>query len=161
MKKAHFVVHEHHASHLHFDFRLEIAGTLKSWAVPKGPSLNPAEKRLAIAVPDHPLDYRTFEGIIPAGHYGAGVVVIWDEGLFEPLEEPLAALRKGHFSFRLEGEKLRGEFALARMRGRDSDKDWLLMKKDDEFAEAGWTLQPVLTAEQSRKLAEQMNGRAN
>jgi bifunctional non-homologous end joining protein LigD len=129
-----FVVHEHHASRHHFDFRLEISGTLKSWAIPKGPSLNPKDKRLAIMVPDHPLDYIAFEGIIPEGEEGAGPVVIWDRGLFVPLEtdDPEAALNnKGAFSFELKGKKLKGAFALVYMKGlpKSTGKEWLLVKK--------------------------------
>lgn len=156
MDRAHFVVHEHHTSHLHYDLRLEIGGVLKSWAVPKGPSMNPADRRLAIAVADHPLEYGRFEGIIPAEMYGAGPVVIWDEGPFEPLEDPEAALEKGRLTFRLEGKYLRGEFALARMRGRGTGKEWLLMKKKGDFADAGWKLEQALTAARRRALQERV-----
>src|SRR5512147_241649 len=109
-----FVVHEHHASRLHYDFRLEIAGVLKSWAIPKGPSMNPADKRLAVMVPDHDLTYIDFEGVIPKGTYGAGPVVVWDAGEFELLgtDDPEAALTIGKLSFKLKGKKLKGEFAL-------------------------------------------------
>ena len=156
MASAHFVVHEHHASHLHYDFRLEIGGVLRSWAVPKGPSMNPADRRLAIAVEDHPLKYGSFEGIIPAASYGAGPVVIWDEGGFEPLEEPQAALAKGHLSFRLEGKILKGEFALVLMKGRGAGKEWLLMKKKDRFAAVDWRLEQALTAQKRRTLEERV-----
>lgn len=128
-----FVVHEHHASHLHYDFRLEIDGVLKSWAIPKGPSMNPRDRRLAIAVADHPLEYGAFEGIIPAGSYGAGEVVIWDAGTFIPLNDPAVGLDEGRLTFRLEGKRLRGEFALVRFTGRR--KDWLLLKKRDADAD--------------------------
>lgn len=125
MPPARFVVHEHHASRLHYDLRLEVGGVLKSWAVPKGPSMDPADKRLAVRVTDHPLEYASFEGVIPEGSYGAGTVVIWDEGIFEPVDDPEVGLSKGHLSFRLKGTRLRGEFALVRMK-RDL---WLLIKK--------------------------------
>ena len=156
MGKTRFVVHEHHASHLHYDFRLEIDGVLKSWAVPKGPSMNPADKRLAIRVDDHPLVYADFEGIIPVGSYGAGAVVIWDAGDFEPLEDPQTGLEKGRLSFRLSGRQLHGEFALALMKGRGSGKEWLLMKKKDEFADPAWMLEQVLTLEKSNSLRERV-----
>ncbi len=154
MSQTRFVVHEHHATHLHYDFRLEVGGVLKSWAVPKGPSMNPADRRLAVSVADHPIEYGRFEGIIPSGRYGAGAVVIWDEGSFEPLEEPLAALHKGRLSFRLEGKHLRGEFALALMKGRGTGKEWLLMKKKDAFADPGWELKEALTATRRKSLEE-------
>jgi len=154
MNKTRFVVHEHHASHLHYDFRLEIGGVLKSWAVPKGPSLNPADKRLAILVEDHPLVYANFEGIIPAESYGAGPVVIWDEGEFEALEDPESGLAKGRLSFRLAGKRLRGGFALALMEGRGTGKEWLLMKKKDDFADPSWKLEQALTPEKRKELKE-------
>jgi bifunctional non-homologous end joining protein LigD len=140
--KGRFVVHEHHASRLHFDFRLEVAGVLKSWAVPKGPSLDPGQKRLAVEVPDHAVSYINFEGRIAEGKYGAGEVVIWDNGRYECVNDAIAALKAGRLSFRLEGKKLRGEFNLVRMSGRD--KQWLLIKGRDEFADAGWKLETVL-----------------
>jgi bifunctional non-homologous end joining protein LigD len=136
-----FVVQLHDASHLHYDFRLEVNGVLKSWAVPKGPSLNPADKRLAIMVEDHPFDYRKFEGTIPEGNYGAGKVIVWDEGTYSPLgatsrkeSEKLmnAMLEKGHIKIMMHGHKLKGEFSLVRM--NNTDNQWLLVKKEDEFA---------------------------
>lgn len=139
-KQLAFVVQEHHASSLHYDFRLELDGVLKSWAVPKGPSMNPADRHLAMEVEDHPYEYRKFEGVIPEGSYGAGNVIIWDEGTYEPRAEttdPAAELRKGlkkgHLTFILHGTKLHGEFALLKMHGKDP-KAWLLVKKGDEFA---------------------------
>jgi bifunctional non-homologous end joining protein LigD len=129
-----FVVHEHHATRLHYDFRLEIAGFLKSWAIPKGPSMNPSDKRLAVMVDDHPLEYREFEGMIPEGHYGAGAVLIWDSGEFQPGEDPESDLKKGRLSFTLKGKKLKGAFSLILMKGRGSGKDWLLIKGQDSFA---------------------------
>jgi len=138
-----FVVHEHHASHLHYDFRLEIGEVLKSWAIPKGPSMNPHDKRLAIAVADHPLEYGAFEGIIPVGNYGAGQVVIWDAGIFIPLDDPVVGLDEGRLSFRLEGKRLRGEFALVRFIGKH--KEWLLQKKHDADADTTWKIERPLT----------------
>jgi bifunctional non-homologous end joining protein LigD len=140
-KKLAFVVQEHHATALHYDFRLEIDGVLKSWAVPKGPSLNPHDHHLAIRTEDHPFEYRTFEGVIPEGNYGAGNVIIWDEGWYEARadtddnEETLRQeLKKGHLTFILHGKKLHGEFALIQMHKADDPKAWLLIKKGDEFA---------------------------
>jgi bifunctional non-homologous end joining protein LigD len=145
-KKLAFVVQEHHASQLHYDFRLELDGVLKSWAVPKGPSLNPRDHRLAMHVEDHTYDYRTFEGVIPEGNYGAGNVIIWDEGWYEARKGGTAVsektlkdeFKKGHLTFILHGKKLKGEFALIKMRGSSADENaWLLVKKDDEFASTG------------------------
>jgi bifunctional non-homologous end joining protein LigD len=139
-----FVVQKHQASRLHYDFRLEIGGTLKSWAVPKGPSVNPEDKRLAVMVEDHPLEYARFEGVIPKGSYGAGTVMIWDEGTYEvpgttdrtqsetELEE---GLRQGHLSFVLHGKKLKGRFSLLKLKKGDA-KSWLLVKKQDDYAAA-------------------------
>lgn len=139
-----FVVHKHAARALHYDLRLELEGVLKSWAVPKGPSLNPSVKRLAIMVEDHPFDYKDFEGVIPEGNYGAGGVIIWDRGIYhhpsardrkESEELLLDGLRIGNMKFVLEGEKLQGEFAIVKT-GRDQ-KSWLLMKKKDRYAIKG------------------------
>lgn len=141
-KVLRFVVQKHAASHLHYDFRLELDGVLKSWAIPKGPSLDPSIKRLAMMVEDHPYEYRNFEGIIPKGNYGAGEVLIWDEGSYHATapqdkqgSEALlrAALHKGDLKFVLEGHKLKGEFALVKMKS-DKDNTWLLLKKKDEYA---------------------------
>jgi bifunctional non-homologous end joining protein LigD len=143
-KTLQFVVQKHAASHLHYDFRLEMDGVLKSWAIPKGPSLNPADKRLAMEVEDHPFDYKDFEGIIPAGNYGAGTVMVWDEGTYEPLQETngtkaaeekalLKELHDGSLKFRLNGKKLKGEFALVRTKGR-GENSWLLIKHRDRYA---------------------------
>ena len=140
-----FVVHKHRASHLHFDLRLELDGVLKSWALPKGPSLDPAEKKLAVMVEDHPFDYRTFEGVIPEGNYGAGTVMIWDRGSYHAVghatrlesEEALRqGLGRGHISFVLDGQRLKGEFALVKLK-RAEDNSWLLIKKSDAFAHTG------------------------
>lgn len=125
-----FVVQEHHATHLHYDFRLEMDGILKSWAIPKGPSLDPAIKRLAIMVDDHPLEYASFEGHIPEGEYGAGDVIIWDKGSYKLLK---GSLKEGKLEFYLLGKKLKGAFVLLKLRGKE--KEWLLIKKKDEFAD--------------------------
>jgi DNA ligase D-like protein (predicted polymerase)/DNA ligase D-like protein (predicted 3'-phosphoesterase) len=139
-----FVIHEHHASILHFDLRLEIAGVLKSWSVPKGPTLNSEIKRLAVEVEDHPLAYASFNGTIAEGQYGAGRSLIWDEGGLDVNEaDPLQALEEGRLSFTLTGKKLRGGFALVRMKGRKGKPQWLLMKKNDEHADVDWQLELV------------------
>ena len=154
IKNMRFVVHEHHATRLHYDFRLEIAGVLKSWAIPKGPSMNPADKRLAVMVDDHPLEYGEFEGIIPQGHYGAGPVLIWDMGEFQPEEDPESALKKGRLTFILKGKKLKGGFSLILMKGRGSGKDWLLIKGQDSFAKKDWEVKEELTPAKKKKLVE-------
>lgn len=137
-----FCVQKHAARHLHYDFRLEYRGVLLSWAVPKGPSMDPKVKRLAIKVEDHPLDYQYFEGVIPKGNYGAGTVKIWDHGYYssadaiEPkrIEKTLSqGLKKGHFNIIVKGKKIKGEFVFQKIR-TDKDNTWLLMKKADEYA---------------------------
>lgn len=137
-----FVVQRHKASRLHYDFRLEMDGVLKSWAVPKGPSLNPGDKRLAMMVEDHPYDYKDFAGTIPEGNYGAGIVEIWDKGMYTDLDNSVkasaekklkAGLKAGNLKFRLFGSKLKGEFALVKLKGND-DNSWLLIKHRDEYA---------------------------
>lgn len=141
ISKLSFVVQRHKASRLHYDFRLELDGVLKSWAVPKGPSMNPKDKRLAMMVEDHPYDYKDFEGVIPEG-YGAGIVEIWDEGTYTDLEsknkltteEKLSKdLKIGSLKFKIFGKKLKGEFALVKLKGKDKNA-WLLIKHDDEYA---------------------------
>lgn len=130
-----FVIQKHSARNLHYDFRLEMEGVLKSWAVPKGPSLDPAQKRLALRVEDHPLAYAEFEGIIPEKQYGAGSVIIWDRGIWEPIGDPGEGLKKGHLKFRLQGKKLQGAWMLVQIRGRENEKDnWLLIKERDDHA---------------------------
>ncbi|MGO4327377.1 DNA ligase D [Cupriavidus sp. 2TAF22] len=134
-----FVIQKHAARRLHYDLRLELDGTLKSWAVPKGPSLDPADKRMAVQVEDHPLDYGSFEGVIAPGQYGAGTVIVWDRGTWEPVGDPLAGYRDGKLKFALQGEKLHGHWTLVRMHGRDQDTArpaWLLIKERDEEARA-------------------------
>jgi bifunctional non-homologous end joining protein LigD len=145
-----FVVQQHAASSLHYDFRLEHRGVLLSWAIPKGPSLDPGEKRLAVRVEDHPLDYGGFEGVIPAGQYGAGRVIVWDRGRWQPLGDVDAALREGKLEFELEGRKLHGGWALVRLGGKRAKDgaNWLLIKRRDAFARAGaatgdWYAEPV------------------
>ena len=136
-----FVVQKHAASHLHYDFRLEMDGVLKSWAVPKGPSLNPEVKRLAMMVEDHPYSYKDFEGSIPEGNYGAGNVIVWDNGTYFPAddfegdaEDKLKAdLHKGRLSFIMKGKKLKGEFSLVKLKGKQENA-WLLIKKTDKYA---------------------------
>ena len=134
-----FVVQKHEASRLHFDFRLEIDGVLKSWAVPKGPSMNPKDKRLAIQVEDHPLSYAHFEGVIPEGNYGAGEVEIWDSGTYAYVgnsHDISSAIEHGLLEFKLHGHKLKGLFTLVRTNMDEKGKDWLLIKKEDIFAVA-------------------------
>lgn len=140
-----FVIQRHAASRLHYDFRLEMEGVLKSWAIPKGPSLNPQDKRLAMMVEDHPYDYKDFEGNIPEGNYGAGQVEIWDSGTYEPIEktklsnekELLKQLKEGSLKFILNGKKLQGEFALVKMKSAENNA-WLLIKHKDEFAKKSY-----------------------
>lgn len=146
MKEPHalrFVVHRHKATRLHYDFRLELEGVLKSWAVPKGPSMNPDDKRLAMQVEDHPYEYGQFEGVIPEGNYGAGIVEIWDQGTYKPLvreegntdEEVLVrGLQKGDLKLDMRGRKLKGGFALVHMKGGREENAWLLIKKRDKYS---------------------------
>jgi DNA ligase D-like protein (predicted 3'-phosphoesterase) len=141
-KEPVFVIQKHDASRLHYDFRLEVDGVLKSWALPKGPSLDPREKRLAVRTEDHPFDYAEFEGIIPEGEYGAGTVIVWDIGTYENTKEkqgktvPMAeALNGGHVTVWLKGKKLKGGYALTRFKKND-DENWLLVKMNDDHADA-------------------------
>jgi bifunctional non-homologous end joining protein LigD len=159
-RQLRFVVQEHGSKRHHYDFRLEIGGVLRSWAVPKGPSMDPADKRLAVMVPDHPLEYIDFEAVIPAGQYGAGPVVVWDSGAFVPLdtENPERSLADGKLSFELKGKKLKGAFALAHMRGlpKSTGKEWLLMKKKDSHAKEGYEIETALTPARLKKLEEKV-----
>ena len=143
-----FVIQRHDASRLHYDFRLELGGVLKSWAVPKGPSMNPADKRLAVMVEDHPVSYINFQGEIPEGNYGAGTVEVWDKGLFFPIDknhekltekQALATLKNGELKIFLKGDKLEGEFVFVRLKkagvsNGQVEKNWLLIKHKDEYA---------------------------
>ena len=157
-KQFRFVVQRHQASHLHFDFRLELGGVLKSWAVPKGPSVEPGEKRLAVQVEDHPVEYITFHGRIPKGNYGAGTVAIWDKGTFEPQskvsalseKQALAGIKKGHLDVELHGKKLKGLFSLVRL--KDTEPNWLLIKQKDK-AEADETTSVKAKTKKATKAA--------
>jgi bifunctional non-homologous end joining protein LigD len=160
-----FCVQRHDATRLHYDFRLEIDGVLKSWAVPKGPSLDPAVKHFAAHVEDHPVEYGGFEGNIPAGNYGAGSVMLWDRGTFEllgdlPAQEQLA---KGDLKFRLHGEKLKGDYAIVHMKGRGKGNEWLLIKKRDDHAVAGWDVEEhaysVLSGRTQEEIARNLPAR--
>jgi DNA ligase D-like protein (predicted 3'-phosphoesterase) len=160
--KPRFVIQKHDASSLHYDFRLEVDGTLRSWAVPKGPSADPREKRLAIEVEDHPLDYADFEGVIGKGNYGAGSVIVWDTGTYRNLDEERSmaeAIDAGHVKVWLEGRKLKGGWTLQRTRGGEKPQ-WLMIKRRDEEAEAGRnpeSAQPesVLTGRTVEQVAEE------
>ena len=156
-----FVVQKHRATQLHYDFRLEADGVLKSWAVPKGPSMDPAVKRLAMQVEDHPVDYAHFEGVIPEGEYGGGTVMVWDSGIYAPEKDESVsrALAKGELKFAVLGKKLKGGFVLVRTR----DRQWLLMKHKDEYAAEGEDIaetQPysVLTKRTLSEIAEDEGG---
>jgi bifunctional non-homologous end joining protein LigD len=162
---TYFCVQRHDATRLHYDFRLEIDGVLKSWAVPKGPSLDPGLKHLAAHVEDHPIEYGDFEGNIPAGNYGAGSVMLWDAGDFELLGEAsgLEQIARGDLKFRLHGEKLKGDFALVHMKGRGKGNEWLIIKKRDEFATPGWDVEEhafsVLSGRTQEEIARNLPAR--
>src|SRR5688572_24230209 len=161
-----FVVQKHDASRLHWDFRLELDGVLKSWAVPKGPSLDPGERRLAMRTEDHPLDYGTFEGTIPKGEYGGGTVMLWDRGRWvpEPGKDPSKTIEEGHLHFALEGERMKGEWVMFRLKPRPGEKaePWMLKKVTDDYAdeEAGDALVDdcVTSVTTGRTMAEIASG---
>lgn len=170
-----FVIQKHRATRLHYDFRLEMEGVLKSWAVPKGPSLDPVDKRLAMQVEDHPVSYFDFEGIIPEGNYGAGTVMVWDVGTWEPLSpEPVngtyvpgtaaeasAMLKKGDFKIRLHGKRMKGDFALIHMKGRrpgSKGTEWLLIKKHDDVAVDGYDINQYDSSVLSKQTMAQIAG---
>lgn len=170
-----FVVQRHRATRLHYDFRLEMEGVLKSWAVPKGPSLDPADKRLAMAVEDHPVSYFDFEGTIPEGNYGAGSVMVWDVGTWEPLSptpvngkyvpgtdvEAAAMLRTGDFKIRLHGKRLNGDFAMIRIKARrpgSKGNEWLLIKKHDEAVVEGYNIDDYDTSVLTKRTMAQIAG---
>src|SRR3954469_7316612 len=148
-----FVVQRHEARRLHYDLRLEIGGTLKSWAVPKGPTLDPKEKRLAVHVEDHPIEYGSFEGTIPAGNYGAGSVAIWDAGTYEVLGDldAVGQMERGDFKFQLHGSKLLGNFALVRIKSSKKN-EWLLLKKPDFAAQDAWDAEDPLEPVRKRNV---------
>ena len=162
-----FCVQRHDATRLHYDFRLEIDGVLKSWAVPKGPTLDPDVKHFAAFVEDHPLDYGTFEGNIPKGNYGAGSVMLWDAGTFELLSgmDGAGQIARGDLKFRLHGDKLQGDFALVHMKGRGKGNEWLILKKRDEFASPGWDVEAhahsVLSGRTQEEIARNLPAREN
>ncbi|MBI4059922.1 MAG: 3'-phosphoesterase [Elusimicrobia bacterium] len=149
-----FVVQEHHAKRLHWDFRLEVDGALKSWAVPRGPSLDPAQKRLAIRVADHDLAHADYEGVIPEGSYGAGPVLIWDKGEYEAIapSDPAVGLERGRLVLQLRGRILKGFFALVRFSGPGRERRWLLIKERDAQARPGWETPVALTPARARRL---------
>jgi bifunctional non-homologous end joining protein LigD len=152
LKTGRFVVHEHHARNLHWDLRLEIDGVLKSWAVPKGPSMRPGEKRLAVAVPDHSVSYIDFEGEIAEGSYGAGQVRVWDSGTFETKTDTSMQFGKGKLDVTFHGYTMKGKFALVKVHGQG--KNWLLIKGTDEYADPEWELGTVLKVERKPKAAK-------
>jgi bifunctional non-homologous end joining protein LigD len=163
--KPYFCVQRHDATRLHYDFRIEIDGVLKSWAVPKGPSLDPGVRHFAAHVEDHPIEYGGFEGNIPAGNYGAGSVMLWDRGTFQLLGDASGAeqIARGDLKFHLEGEKLKGDFALVLMKGRGKGNEWLIIKKRDAFAVPGWDVEghaySVLSGRTQEEIAQNLPAR--
>jgi bifunctional non-homologous end joining protein LigD len=159
-----FMVQKHDASRLHYDLRLELEGTLKSWAVTRGPSLDPADKRLAVRTEDHPMSYATFEGTIPKGEYGGGTVMLWDRGVWlpHPDKDPVKTLEEGHLHFTLEGERMKGEWIMIRMkpRGKERGENWLLRKIEDEFAGSPTGLTEMfLTSVKTGRTMDEIAGR--
>ncbi len=158
-----FVVQKHSATRLHYDFRLEMEGVLKSWAVPKGPSLDPADKRLAMQVEDHPVSYFDFEGTIPAGNYGAGTVMVWDVGTWEPQGNAGEMLAKGDLKFRLDGKKLKGDFALVHIKSRrpgTKGNEWLLIKHRDVYVQPGYDIDQYDYSVLTRRTMDEIAGDA-
>lgn len=156
-----FVVQKHSATRLHYDFRLEMEGVLKSWAVPKGPSLDPADKRLAVQVEDHPVSYFDFEGTIPAGNYGAGTVMVWDVGTWEPQGNAGEMLAKGDLKFRLDGKKLKGDFALVHIKSRrpgTKGNEWLLIKHRDVYVQPGYDIDQYDYSVLTRRTMDEIAG---
>ncbi len=153
-----YFVQRHDATRLHYDFRLEIDGTLKSWAVPKGPTLDPNRRSLAMMVEDHPIDYGDFEGNIPEGNYGAGSVMLWDRGHFELLgDTPGAAqIARGDLKFRVDGEKIKGEFALVHMKNAGKGNEWLLIKKRDQYADPGFDVEALAYSVKTGRTQEEI-----
>ncbi|MGQ0589950.1 MAG: DNA polymerase ligase N-terminal domain-containing protein, partial [Sphingosinicella sp.] len=163
-KQRIFMVQKHDATRLHYDFRLELGGTLKSWAVTRGPSLDPADKRLAVRTEDHPMRYATFEGTIPKGEYGGGTVMLWDRGTWEPEpgKDPAKTIEEGHLHFTLHGERMKGEWVMFRLKPRLGEKgeNWILKKVDDEFAgsSTGLTDVHLTSVETDRTMQEIESG---
>ena len=154
-----FVVQRHRATRLHYDFRLELDDVLVSWAVPKGPSLNPKDRRMAVHVEDHPVSYFDFEGVIPKGEYGGGDVIVWDWGTWQPEEtdNPARAIHQGELKFHLDGEKLKGRFTIVKTRGYDSAEDaWLLIHKADDFAQPEWDVDALPRSVKSGRTNEEV-----
>src|SRR3982751_4887466 len=157
-----FFVQRHDATRLHYDFRLEIDGTLKSWAVPKGPTLDPSRRNLAMMVEDHPIDYGDFEGNIPKGEYGGGSVMLWDRGTYELLGDmpALDQIKRGDLKFRLHGGKINGDYAIVLMKGRGKGNEWLLIKKRDQYADVNWDVEAharsVKTGRTQEEIAENL-----
>jgi bifunctional non-homologous end joining protein LigD len=160
-RQQRFVVQKHRATRLHYDFRLEMDGVLKSWAVPKGPSLDPADKRLAMQVEDHPVSYFDFEGTIPEGNYGAGTVMVWDVGTWEPEGDAHQMLAKGDLKFRLNGKKLKGSFALIHMKARrpgSKGTEWLLIKHHDAYDQPGYDIDKYDSSVLTKRSLKQIAG---
>lgn len=157
-----FFIQRHNATRLHYDFRLEIDGALKSWAVPKGPSLDPSVKHLAAMVEDHPLDYGDFEGNIPKGEYGGGSVMLWDRGTFDLIGDPdggataAEQIARGDLKFRLHGEKLNGTWAIVHMKNRGKGNEWLLIKKKDEAAHTPWNIEDLAYSVKTGRTQEEI-----